>query len=493
MADLYSRATHYRLALRKALSRTGDDQLFWLTVAAHFAWQGFFGLWAHSELESAVAALAETRRRSYKPTVGRTLHLTSNVLDNGAHTKQILEWLKLLGGDQHVVSSEWLDSQVEGVDYLRYLQLQGATVHLAPPVAPIARLIWLRDTICRLAPERIILHINPSDIIGLTAAVAARPPLLCFSDHADYTFSVGAALADRVLPFRAAGADLAVYFRGVRPEQIRLVPLSVEMKEAAPLTRVALGLPDDCTVSLTVVSLYKLKPAGDWHFGRMLRQLFASAPNHYHLIVGSGPAEVQAEIARAAGSQRLRCLGQRTDIASLLALADFVIEGFPLMGGMFRLNAMQAGRAVVAIMPKEFPTITRLVYDTDAFPADYQLICSSNEEVAATALLLIQDCALRERVGLELQQRYQTLFAPEIVSRAMLSIDQTGDWQPHNPKPTTQDIAGYALRTFTYPPGWGELIFDVGCILRHRPTTHAVNAHTARLWRAVKRRLLPLS
>lgn len=460
-----------------------SDPLFYLTAAAHFAWLNPYQF-ADAELDQRLVGLASPLAKSYQPIPDRIVHVTSGILDSGAHTKMILHWLSVLGGDQHVISSEWWNSSKEGPKNLTQIKELAQSVWLGEKQTPQVRVKQLRDRLITLRPEKIMLHTNPSDVIALVSVLAARPSMLLFSDHADHTFSIGVTLVDRLIAFRPIGADMAVQLKGIAPEKISLVPLESTIRSIKPISREELNIPADSTVSITIVGLYKLKPNSHWNFGEVMRGVLQS-PNHYHLLVGGGSIEIKNEINQVCDNPRLRWLGQRNDIADLLAISDFAIDGCPQSGGMFRLDAAKFGLPIVAITAYDFPSLN--IFDMGVLPNDYPL-CRTNEEMIKRATELINNKELRLKLGAEVKSIYDAQTnSIERMMHAALTDHQS--WQVRSSHPTGDDINHYLLKFFHEHVSWGWLMYSMRYVLGYLPKGEKKHAVVYRVKNGLHRRL----
>ena len=394
-----------RSALRAADT---DERLYWAAAAATFAWSHNFGVWRDDELEAVVEAASRefAPRERCAPRAGEIVYLVSTFSGGGGHTETLMVWSQQAGSA--VVSSE-----LEASD----ASLLSIPVHLCPrDLGPTPRIEWLCRKLAELRPETIILHILPNDVLALTAALAYRRSSgarVMAYDHADVFFWLGAGLVDRVLVSFPSRLEFAHHVRGVPRERLTLVPLTSRERGSPRLAREALGVPPGATLSLTVAAYYKMRPDGHWDYARTLARIMSRHPNHYHLIVGHGQGE--RPLRRHLKSERVRWLGRRTDVDALLRISDFVVESFPLMGGVFRLDAMREGVPVLAIAHPACPDI----FDTGALPADYPLVAQSNAEVERLCARLVEDEALRGEVGASLRRRFERHFSEAAVGRAL--------------------------------------------------------------------------
>ena len=412
------RAASYDAAKAKGLAAAeADAALYWFCVAATVAWLHHFDRWCDPELDAAVERLAFGLRPApgrVEPDGDTLVHLTSTTLDGGGHVEVLMVWCGLVGAA--VVSTEWDDparSRHKG-------RIEPPLPVRACPrgLRPAERALWIFERLAEARPRRLVLHLNPNDVLALAACLLYRRASgaeLIFYDHADTYFWLGASLADRLIEYRPVGAAVAREKRGVAAEKISFVPPTSRSRHSPDVARASLGVPDGATVSLTVAAYYKTRPDGHWDYARTVSRVLAAHPRHHHLLVGHGPPADEEALREGLPEGRARLLGKRTDVDALLRAADLVIESFPLMGGVFRLDALREGRPVVAVSHPAWP----LIFDTGAFPDGYPFVASSNEEVERMSAALIGDAALRAETGARLRARFEERFSHAAVARAL--------------------------------------------------------------------------
>lgn len=412
------RAASYDAAKRRGLAaEDADEALYWLCVAATVAWLHHFDRWCDPEIDAALERIALGLRpapAAAEPAGDRLVHLTSTTLDGGGHVEVLQLWCELVG--EAVVSTEWDDH--ERARHKGLIE-PALPVHRCPRgLRPSARVLWIFDKLVETRPRRLVLHLNPNDVLALAACLLYRRASgaeLIFYDHADTYFWLGASAADRLIEYRPVGAAVARHRRGVAPEKISFVPPTSRSRHSADVGRAELGVPEGATVSLTVAALYKTRPDGHWDYARTMSRVLSAHPGHRHLLVGHGPPSDEEALREGLPRGRARLLGKRTDVDALLRASDFAVESFPMMGSLFRLDAGREGRAVVAVSHPAWP----LIFDTGAFPAGYPFVASSNEEVERMCAALIGDAGLRAEAGARLRAHFEEHFSHEAVGRAL--------------------------------------------------------------------------
>jgi len=416
--EIKRRAAAYDKAKQKGLrSHNTDEALFWLCVAATSAWRYPFDRWCDPEIDDALRRLAshlEAGNERIQPEPGKLVHLTSYLGEGGGQVEAILLWCEQVGGD--VISSEWESSDQVLPKNLSVLKQH---FYLCPSeLGPEQRVEWLFQKLRVLRPAKTVLHIKPNDVVSLTASLMYRnasAAKICFYDHIDSIYWLGSTLVDSVIEIRPVGAVIARTLRRIAPAKISLAPLTSRARNSPDVTRYSLGIPSPATVSLTVAAYYKMTPDGHWDYAETINRLLDRNPGHYHIVVGDGTAADERLLFRKLKRDRVCLLGKRTDIDALVRASDFVIESFPLMGGLFRLDTMREGKPIVAVVHPRWPAI----FDTGVFPDGYPLVARSNEEVERYSKSMIENAEWRDELGRCLKNHYVQNFSETAVTRAM--------------------------------------------------------------------------
>jgi glycosyltransferase involved in cell wall biosynthesis len=156
--------------------------------------------------------------------------------------------------------------------------------------------------------------------------------------------------AHRIVAVSEAVRDETIDFFRVRPERIVLIPNGVDPVRLEPVlgrdrTREILGIRSDVPVVLSLGALtWEKDPLAHLEVSK---RAFEEIPEAIHLFVGDGPLRLRLEAVAASRSlgERVRVLGERSDVGDLLAASDVVLlasrtEGMPaclIEAGMARL------------------------------------------------------------------------------------------------------------------------------------------------------------
>lgn len=441
------RATYERFLRRglKELSRGRlDDALFWLDAAAAVAWLHPFDEWRSDEIDNALVQIARSLpHEAVEPQPDRLAHQVSMIIDGGGHVELLLLMLENIRGfEQFVVSSEWANnSPQQGKKTLAGLSFP---VSLCPRgLSPTGKVEWIYRRLAEIRPGRIILDVQPGDVFSVAACVMYREASgaeFMLLNQGDTCFWVGSTLVDRIIEWRDAGAPMSAQLRGASADRIRVVPSTSRSRHSSDVSREELGVPADATLSVTVGGYYKFKTDGFFHYGETLARVLDEHPAHVHLIVGHGYGE--EELKASLPHDRVRWLGRRTDVDALIRVSDFVIDSFPVAGGMIRLDTVREGRPIVAV---RHPAWT-LGYNTGELPDDYPFVAHSDEDVLRHCRTLIGDEALRHTTGDALGRRYEEKFSQTTYARTLNEVVRGGGETPTNTdRPLNRDGGRFAL------------------------------------------------
>ncbi len=186
---------------------------------------------------------------------------------------------------------------------------------------------------------------------------------------------------------------------GVSPAQTRTIPSAVDPRALVPkrgrrATRCAEGVAPDTTLLLVLAALVRRKGV-DVLFEALAR-LSAEGLEPALWIAGDGPerGSLERRSDEMGLAPRVRMLGQRRDVADLLAACDVVVLPSRREGlGVAALEAAAAGRPVVA---SRVGGLMDVVEDQRTG----LLVPPEDPDALAAALRwLLSDCALRARLG----------------------------------------------------------------------------------------------
>jgi glycosyltransferase involved in cell wall biosynthesis len=209
---------------------------------------------------------------------------------------------------------------------------------------------------------------------------------------------------------------------GVPATRVVTIPRGVDRRRVRSVhergsVRRRLGIPADAPVVLSLGALSSEKdPIAHLHVMERVRR---TLPLSVHLIAGDGP--LRGEVERRAREHRLdglaRILGNRSDVAELLAASDVLLlasrsEGMP---GCL-IEAGMAGLPVVSYAVAGAPEV---VIDNET---GYLVPLGDVNTLADRVVDLLHDPALRARMGAAARSRCDAEFDIAIVTPRYLSI-----------------------------------------------------------------------
>lgn len=315
------------------------------------------GRFADARAEEVLRAAARGLPRPAHRGGGGVLHVLSNALEVGGHTRLAWRWMERDGRDRpqsFVVLRPGCPTPAALAEAARRT---GGVEHVVPGVE--AGLLATAAALRELAADfdLLVLHVQPNDALPSLAfgdGAPRAPTLLC--DHADHCFWLGRDAADVVVGHRSAAARMATERRGV--PAARTATLALPLDETTPTApperaaaRTRIGIPEGARVLLTIGSAYKFS-CGDRHLLDALEPLLHAHPTTVLIAVGPAPTGRWAAAA-AAAQGRVIAAGVLPDVRDVLAAADVYVESYPCSSGTAAVEAAQSGLPVVAWAPDE--------------------------------------------------------------------------------------------------------------------------------------------
>jgi glycosyltransferase involved in cell wall biosynthesis len=303
----------------------------------------------------------------------------------------------------------------------------------------------------RWRPEIVHFYLPGPYLVGAPVSVAAGIPIKIMSrrslSHYQQYWPL-AARAERLLHrrmdvvignSRAVLSDLVA--EGVPSHKLRLIYNGIETSIALPdraEARKALGLPDHAFVGLMIANLIRYKGHADLIEG--LASVAQSLPANWRVLCAGRDEGLRAKLERLVEQHGLTAniqfLGERTDVPSLLAAADFGVlasweEGFSNV----ILESMAAGLPMIVTNVGGNP---EAVVDRET-----GLVVPPRDPgaIGRAALSLAEDVGLRQRLGAASLLRVQKEFSIESCVSAHKGLyDQL---LPKSPSQALTGVAGW--------------------------------------------------
>jgi len=414
-----------------------EQALDYAYVAATYAWGIHLGVWYDSELEELLSKIAGRTKEKERDTskwvksndqrkkernVKSIAHIASSLSDVGGHSKVLKQWINLLKElvDNQILYITNTSNMPTKYSHLDNFKIEGIKIkQLSWNDSYTNRIKELIKLLKNDLPDIVILYIHPNDVIAATALLAlSNKPYTIFFNHADHVFWLGRIVTDLLVEWRSESVKYSKMFRNIN--KVYIVPLTTDIKPKK-VSKTVYGIPDDATLSVSIGSFYKVLGDPEWNYFEVIEKVLKRFPNHYHLFVTTLPDRDTLERYLPKDPdirRRFIITGPFSNLQSVYGAAHFLIETFPCIGGMVRVEAMACGLPIVAIRNKRFS----LLSETEALPPDYSFIATTEEEVVEYSSKLIKSPELRNQISLWLYRHYTQNFSPEIVRECFYNL-----------------------------------------------------------------------
>lgn len=338
------------LDLTKEAFAAGRSQAacVYATMAAQIAAHRHCGFFASPQLERMLNHLGRQihdttsyRRPSPAPQPKKILHVCTEVVDVGGHSKMVARWMNEDVGRQH---SMVLTQHSHAVpEYIASaVSKAGGELHRLDlkPRNFMDRALDLR----RLARgyDLIVLNVYAQDVIPMLAfATLESVPPVVFLNHADHMFWLGPSVSDVVINLRDAAEDLSIHRRGVPLERNVMVPTLVGKtyrKRSKTEAKQLLGLDPDGIMLLSAARGSKYRTLSGETFADTHVPVLADNPNAVMMVLGVGDAPDWAP-AQAAVGGRIHALAPTPDPTVYFEAADIYVDSFPFVSSTSMMEA----------------------------------------------------------------------------------------------------------------------------------------------------------
>jgi glycosyltransferase involved in cell wall biosynthesis len=209
---------------------------------------------------------------------------------------------------------------------------------------------------------------------------------------------------------------------GISPDRVVTIPRGVDRRRIRSVqgrmrARARMGIPQEAPVVLSLGALsWEKDPLGQLEIMNSVRR---AVPGSVHLIAGEGPlrGDVERRILALALDGLARVLGSRSDVPDLLVASDVVllasrVEGMP---GCL----IEAGMASVPVAAYAVAGVPEVVIDGDT---GYTVKPGDAAGLAERTIRLLEDPALRDRMGALARDRCERLFDMSAIARRYLTV-----------------------------------------------------------------------
>lgn len=389
-----------KLRARKAYEQGRyDDSLAFLKSACQTAYTFYLGF-TDSEIEELLRQIGEKIVKkectSFSP---RCVFYDTFSQDAQGLTMQYVDAIIAAGWEMLYITEFNLDDprSVRLKQTLAgYAKAKVKTV--ASNMAGLKKVQFIYDAITEYAPDKLFMHIHPNSVEPVAAFSALPKGITRYQINlTDHTYWVGAGCIDYSFEFRNYGASLSVAHRGLKKEQILMLPYYPMMKETA-----FEGFPKEAEGKVKIFagsSHYKIIDKEETFF-KLNKAILDANPNAITLFAGGGDMQMlDGYIERNGLTGRFIPIGQRNDIFECYKHCDIYLSSFPLAGALMAQFAAHAGLPILAYSNKrngiieEFVCQKHTVYIT-SFDFD---------SLVAEASRLVNDVSYRKSRGLAMK------------------------------------------------------------------------------------------
>lgn len=319
--------------------RQFDDAAALARVAAKFAWMHHPGCFTSPELEAVTQALGAIINGESPsgngPLLGslppqRILHVFTEALEVGGHTRLATRWIKLDSNRVHCVVTTRQRGDFPA-ELRAAAEASGGSVTTVrddrSPLAAASRLAALAENY-----DVVVLNVHPFDVVPSIAFASRRSrPRVLFVNHADHVFWLGTSVADLVICFRQSGHLIACTKRGIEESRLVDLPLPlVLLQRTMSITdaKQALGIAPNHVVLLSVASEFKFESRKPPGFLDLVFPVIEQQKSTTLLAVGPTDSGLWSK-AKKLTAGRVRPLGVLRDPALHRCAADIYLDSTP--------------------------------------------------------------------------------------------------------------------------------------------------------------------
>jgi hypothetical protein len=341
--------------LKKKASKyiDADDvnlSLKYIELSAKWAY-AFNYFYADKNLEEILFLNAEKISQStymnfdFKPIEGRYLLIDTNGSDNHGLTQQYIRAFISKGIEFAYINEDPnLNSKKIILDELN--AYPKATIYLFDKeYSSIEKTKMICKFLCEYKPEKYLMHIMPWDVVAIMVCHLINKSVISYNINAtDHAFWLGASCINYSIEFRHYGYTVSMEKRGLRPEQLLLLPYYPIVNQIP-----FMGLPDSIlSDNIKIFSggaAYKIY--GDLYF-EIVKKILFDNPNAVLIYAGAPTIILKNFIKKNHLQKRVYLIGNRQDIYQLFEDCDVYLGTYPICGGLMSQYAAICGKPILA-------------------------------------------------------------------------------------------------------------------------------------------------
>ena len=205
--------------------------------------------------------------------------------------------------------------------------------------------------------QAIVLHMHMNDVVPVLAYsnVEWKTPVF-FCNHADFRFSLGFCVSDKILNITHFDVEKNISHRGTKREQNEMLffpsPEDMGVNEVNKRIRRKYSIPEDKRLVVSMGADYKYHPVMEWDFALFAKRLMDTVHDVIFVVIGADPKKEEWIRLRKNTNDCIIALGvlSKEDAQSLIAEASLYISSFPMI----------AAGAMIA-RKYEIPNLTLLI------------------------------------------------------------------------------------------------------------------------------------
>lgn len=271
--------------------------------------------------------------------------------DNKGLTQQYVRALMSIGYDiVYVVENGDIEKRKELLSDISSKK-NNTVIELDNELSYTSQIIWLYNTIINFRPSKIFLHILPDSVVPVVVSYRIKGQNTVYNINlTDHAFWIGSGCIDYNIEFREHGCNISMNFRGLKKNQLLLLPFY-------PILNSAAFKGFDANLENKVVlfsggSYYKIY-GKEGIFFKVLKLLFDRFSNIILLYAGWGYEKPILEFIKNNHLEnRLILIGERDDINEVFKRIDIYLGTFPFGGGLMSQYASVNKKPIVTYNPE---------------------------------------------------------------------------------------------------------------------------------------------
>lgn len=325
-----------------------DNCLQFIKAACHTAYTFYLGF-TDKEIESLIQRISERiAKKTYVGGPTRCVFYDTFSQDSQGLTMQYVDAIIAAGWEILYITEFNLDDPRS----VRLKQTLAGYAKAKVQTVPsnktgLKKVQYIYDAIMEYAPDKLFMHVHPNSVEPVAAFYALPKGITRYQINlTDHTYWVGAGCIDYSFEFRNYGASLSVAHRGLKEEQILMLPYYPMMKETA-----FEGFPKEAEGKVKIfagASHYKIIDKEETFF-KLNKAILDANPKAITLFAGGGDMQMlDGYIERNGLTGRFIPIGQRNDIFECYKHSDIYLSSFPQFGALMAQLAAHAGLPILA-------------------------------------------------------------------------------------------------------------------------------------------------